>query len=54
MSTDVHRATTEAVSMTETLSDGPVYEPPWIEAVLAPEDIEREAMYAGPAVSFPQ
>ena len=40
--------------MSETLSAVQVYEPPRIDAVLTAEDLRREAMYAGPAVSpFP-
>lgn len=33
--------------MAETLSLTPPYEPPRIERVLTPEDLEREILYAG-------
>jgi hypothetical protein len=33
--------------MTEPLPVAPAYEPPRIERVLTPEDLEREILYAG-------
>ena len=40
--------------MTETRPAAPPYEPPRIERVLSPEDLEREVLYAGPPASTDQ
>jgi hypothetical protein len=36
---------------TPSIVPAPPYEPPRIEQVFTPEDLEREALYAGDAVS---
>lgn len=37
--------------MTERLLDSSQYEPPRVEAILTPEELEREVLYAGDAAS---
>ena len=38
--------------MTGPLADGVAYEPPRIEEVRTPADLEREVLYAGPTTPF--